>query len=694
VSQSGADGSNTVPRNSWARYDRKSIPWLARIPVVAGLLSLLLGCLGGTWAYASRASSRLMGTPVITVNPMPSVDQGATLITSQTFGTSWCLSLLPSIATFGLAFWWCNCLEDLYRARQPWVGLSRPGPSRLSLTLDYQNCWFPLTKSIYSRHWTIAIISCFSLIYLGLPVAIANYYYFERLPTQRTPLLRPRWHAWTYQFRDDITISEMKKVLNLSLDVLTNAKALSPWMSYREALLGFHRDTRFVRGSNHYRPFDSTGYWEFSTRMIRGQLDCASLDHRIQRGNSSNFITISLPEGLTLSNGDRTLSIDPCVRKEKPDRLLRDDEIPTYPAICGTWNWIELIEGDLDRPFYRWILAATHEASDPITDSAYQLSSSESDFSSALICEPQIFKGEGIVQLCSKDEGKDIRHAVVSNYTPLQEELLQPDLADEFSSMLNETVPLVDPATNGLSMARVQGAPSFQGDFLAWTVFQRAITRGEVLNVHIFPFYASTIFATEFAAAIDQLNFMNTPHSEDVRVVPLLWVSQLQLWTPAVAYCFGAVFCLASAMVCFGLGLSFRKNYLFPVIPESIVGTWSLLHKSTLIDTFKSIERPERMSLNKFYKEVERLDLKPVIGHPRGGDPCMELRVDVASELDTSAPEQPRAYQGLDSSQTTAYHDSSDSDSDSDASQRSFNGTRESTHLLSHWENAEDTGVS
>lgn len=85
----------------------------------------------------------------------------------------------------------------------------------------------------------------------------------------------------------------------------------------------------------------------------------------------------------------------------------------------------------------------------------------------------------------------------------------------------------------------------------------------------------------------------------------------------------------------YGIGLHFKKEYLYPLLDVEILeNSWYFLFKSSLIDKIGRIDKPESRSQNDLFAKVDALKLECFFGRPGKDNPYSEARVDVASVLE------------------------------------------------------------
>ncbi|KAM5354992.1 hypothetical protein ACJ41O_001638 [Fusarium nematophilum] len=668
---------------TWKRHSLKSIPWYAGSTMAAVVMVFVAATTALMWLTSRsldssstlRESARW--TPFIL---------GYRPYIKETFRVTLTLKILPYIAMYFSSFIWWEDLTHFYKMRQPWAGLYRPGHSRNNITLDYYSCWLPHLRALKNKHWVILILATGSAANLLLPVCLASSHHPDWAKEASVKVKAKRDHVWSYTYSNEISDVSMNSALEAVLQSVLNSSALPEWSSPRLALLPVNLSTS--------EPHDvlESGAWEFETEFVRAELACSRVavdteyDELVFRDmRVVTNMTLHLRSHESFLDGTSSVTLSPCFSRNYTRISGPGTDIPNvrglprqqYYGHCAQWGFAPAV-AESGKPAPRWFIASHFgEVELPVSTGQNMefnheiapLGQAQRHRSRAWVCEPRVYNGTGTVQLLSMDNGNRLDMADIHQFHTHSESLLKKsDLGLRFSRALSEAVRNISTSERGLHSNPRLWSDFFMGDFLSFMAFRWATHHGIYLDERNYPQVASHVFATIFAAAIQETGLINAPGTPDVSVSPVVWRYRHVFQGPSCIYLLLVALAHLLVALYYGIGLRFRKEYLFPLDVEILENSWYFLFQSSLVGRIGRIGNPESGSQKDFFAKVDALKLECFFGRPSRDDPYSEARVDVASMLE----EPPRQNRQKRSQRTPIFiqipDSSSSSSSDSESS--------------------------
>ncbi|CAG9986603.1 unnamed protein product [Clonostachys byssicola] len=544
------------------------------------------------------------------------------------YGDLFWLAMLPLSIGFAIIWYWESVLR-YYTMRQPWAGLYQEGPSKSNLTLDYCNCWFPMLKAFRNRHYKIAYLHVGLAIIALAPLLVNHYFYFDLVPQRLDSVTTDIHYDWSYDKGiqiNDTTLDSMQSALAKSVLGMTNASALPKWSSFHEALLPVPLPS--LVGPGKALSEEKNGSWSLTTRMVQAQLSCEAAVHEAIPGSSQHprVLSVSFPNGLRDVHGNTSSFFNPCGDDSSQNPRDQVDDA----VLCSTWTYRELVDLKNDKVVPRWIIAASQGTHTRTV--AQQSGPGPASTSTAWICAPTLWGGNGTAQLLSWSPDQNIADAFVYKFKVEDEYILESDLARNFSQLLQATISEDRKVLGAIRLGQLVSTESFRGDILSYMAYRWALSRGERFDVDFFKDFASVVFSTVFAASVSEVKLFVEPSERTVEITPIVQAARLRIRGSVSVLCIILLCASVLGMFVYGVIFYHERQYVFPFAPEPLENSFHFLYRSTLLDIFKQIKNPELKSLKQFYKAVDQLNLTYFFGLPVDGD-TSDFRVDVTAEI-------------------------------------------------------------
>ena len=429
--------------------------------------------------------------------------------------------------------------------------------------------------------------------------------------------------SWSWR-RDMLNVSDqtvMRTVLQDSFLALSNASTLPKWSSFQEALIPHS----FEPAAPRVLPEGYVGYWRLEAESIRAELQCNTLETEpVSKSGSASPPSGSEFDGLKVwlhgnystLDGSTHFTTDPCFGQDDDGEEQRD-------LYCSHWELLSLVPRDSSAIVPVWIISAARFAGGM-------------QFAHALLCQPRIFVGHGKTNLLSMDGS--LNNAFIHAHTTIKEALLENDMANEYSRILNRSA--FTPDTRGDGSAWTSGlrfdspvvwTTGFRGDILSFASWkERYRNKLRMDNVISLAELSSLVYSTTFSVAAHTTDFVRVPIQAEA--VPA--IAQVLREVPAssrhLRLALGYVCALSLAMVAHIAVMYFHRDYRLPIAPESIENTWFFLYRSPLVKLIEEhIDDPHKLSLTSFYARVEALGKRYVFGRDADEVTWSNVKVDV-----------------------------------------------------------------
>ncbi|KAI0535116.1 hypothetical protein GGR58DRAFT_23253 [Xylaria digitata] len=557
----------------------------------------------------TMASLGTVGQGEITQASLPAILSSNVTLEPGPFATL-AIVVLPQFLAFYLLACW-NDLDQIFSARQPWIGLASPNPAHLNLTLNYLDSRWRLWKALINKHYLIALLSFGSLLSFLLPVLTSGLAQLETGHRLVREVQGKQNYTWATQPQDLAVTGRLSSIPMSAIDAIIRPPGNTELVVNGHVVLPVELDD-----SDTSSTLPPGTFWQMQTTSLYSKLNCTVLGNSTihygvdnsSHGYQPQGLNIVLPPGIFFGSGANNLTIESC---SKNHRALNASQ--SFDGFsCFHWIFQSIKTTDQPEPRPAWVITTLlgqmqewHAGAGPMLKAGFS--------TYAFLCEPHTYVATGVAEIVEiTNVGSGSRSLHTRDFRLDQQEELDTSVSRIFGQMLNRSIHAEDTSQTQLTVPQESiEASTFIGDLPGYLVYRRSLNADEGMEA------LSGVYGALFAYTLTESDWLRRNASSSVKVEQWQWIEIFRVRK--------VMLIVVILIVCFFIsGLAYvgkrHEEYLFPIAPESLENSLFFLYQSTIVDLLQAIPRPETLSIETFHKHVENLGYKYVFGKYEDGD--------------------------------------------------------------------------